>query len=330
MILRFAYPKVFLIFLPIFMLVLVYRFFFYKSPTYTYPLSGLIKKYGYAKNNVHKIALFCLRAVALFFMIFFIARPQWVDSRSKINVDGVDMVIALDVSGSMQLFDDLKNPKTRIDVAKFEAIKFINKRENDPIGVVVFGADSVSKCPLTLDKQILKNVVSSIKLGDINQNGTSLATGLATAVNRLKNSKSKSRVIILLTDGQPTPPTEKISIEDSLALLKEVGIKTYTIAIGNPDGGYVRNPFGFVDQARGSVDEELLKKIADETNGKFFRARNPKEMAEIYNTIDQLEKTKRETDLFSRYYEAFCPFIWIVILLFISELLLKLFVWQSI
>ena len=330
MILRFAYPKVFLILFPIFILALVYRFLFYKSPVYTYPLAGLIKKYGYAKNNTHKVVLFVLRGLALFLMIFFIARPQWMDFRSKINVDGVDMMITLDVSGSMQLFDDLKNPKPRIEVAKFEAIKFINKRENDPIGVVVFGAESVSKCPLTLDKQILKNVVSSIKLGDVNHNGTSLATGLATAVNRLKNSASKSRIIILLTDGQPTPQTEKVSIENSIALLKEFGIKTYTIAIGNVEGGFVRNPFGFVDQVRDSVDEELLKKIANETNGKFFRANNPKEMSEIYDTIDQLEKTKRETDMFSRYYEAFCPFIWIVTILFLAEILLKLFVWQSI
>lgn len=328
--LHFAYPHIFYIFIPIWAALTMYRWAFYKSPIYLYPLAEEIKNTPHAHKNYRKSVLFALRSILLFTMIFLIARPQWVDARSRVNVEGVDIIITLDVSGSMQIFDDLKDRISRIDVAKREAIRFIKKRPDDPIGIVVFGADSISRCPLTLDKSMLTEIVTKIRLGVINPSGTSLGTGIATAVNKLKNSKAKSKIIILLTDGQPTPHTEKVSVDTALKLAKQFDIKIYTIGIGNKKGAYVTSAFGFVEKVPDSVDENLLKKIAGETNGKFFRANNPKDIKTIYDTIDKLEKTDYQTNLFSRYYEAFATFVWIILLLFALELFLSLFIWRGI
>jgi Ca-activated chloride channel family protein len=268
--------------------------------------------------------------VTLLTLLFFIARPQWVDSRSDINVKGVDIIITLDTSGSMQFFDDLQNRRQRINIAKQEATRFVKKRTNDPIGIVIFGADAISLCPLTLDKSILESIVRDIKLGIVNPQGTSLGTGLATAVNKLKHSKAKNKIIILLTDGQPTPATEKISIETALDLSRHFKIKVYTIAIGNKKGGYVRSAFGMIESIPDSVNEKLLERIAHETGGKFFRASSAKEMKDVYETINRLETTKLKTKLFSRYFEAFVSLIWVVLFLFFLELFLKIFVWRGI
>jgi Ca-activated chloride channel family protein len=230
----------------------------------------------------------------------------------------------------MQLFDDLKDRRQRIDVAKKEAINFIKKRHDDPIGIVIFAADALSHCPLTLDKQILTRIVQKTKLGMINPSGTSLGTGLATSVNKLKHSKSKSKIIILLTDGQPTPHTEQVSVDTAIDLAKQFGIKIYSIAIGNKKGAFVQSAFGFIEKVPDSVDESLLKKIAQQTGGKYFRANNPNDMKQIYETINKLEKTEYQTNLFSRYYEAFATFIWPILLLLFLNLFLTLFTWRGI
>ena len=328
--LHFAYTNILYIFLPIWILLLIYRWKFYKAPVYLFPLTSMISQTPLAKKSHRKTIFFLLRSLILLITILLIARPQWTDSRTQTNVEGIDIIITLDVSGSMQLFDDLQNRQLRINVAKNEALRFVEKRINDPIGIVIFGADSISRCPLTLDKNILKEIIGQIKLGTINQNGTSLATGLATAVNKLRHSKAKSKIIILLTDGQPTQETEKVTIETAINLLKQYNIKVYTIGIGNKNGGYFQTAFGFIEQAADSINEKLLQNIAQETGGKYFRANNPAEMRTIYNTINALEKTKYKTNLFQKYYEAFSSFIWIMLFILITELILKLFIWRGI
>lgn len=328
--LHFAYPFIFYIFLPAWALLNLYRLKFYKSPIYLFPIANQIKQTPHAKKSSYKKILFLLQSTFLLGLIFLIARPQWADSRSKLQVEGVDIILTLDVSGSMRAFDDTKDRRRRIDVVKQEAIRFIAKRPNDPVGIVIFGADAVSRCPRTLDKTVLKEIVHDIKLGIIAPNGTSLATGIALAITKLKNSQAKSKILILLTDGKPTPETEKVSIETALKLAKKFDVKIYTIAVGNKAGGYIQSAFGFVQRMPDSVDEELLKRIAQNTNGKFFRANNPQEMKMIYNTIDKLERTEYQTNMFSKYYEAFASFIWIVLLLFALNLLLQLFVWRGI
>ena len=216
----------------------------------------------------------------------------------------------------------------RIDVAKKEAINFIEKRPDDPIGIVIFGKDALSRAPLTLDKKVLKRIVRTINLGIINPNYTSMGTGIATAINKLKRSQSKNKIIILLTDGKPTAETDKIPIETALKLAKKFKIKIYTVAIGNKNGGYVSSSFGLVQQVPDSIDENLLKNISNQTGGQFFRANSPKEMKKIYETINRLEKTKYETSMFSKYYEAIRSFIWLPMLLLMAELILKLFLWR--
>jgi Ca-activated chloride channel homolog len=326
--LRFAYSYIFYIFIPVFILVFLYRLKFYKSPVYSYSLVNFLKNKKLAKKTYHKKIFFILRSLSLFVLIFLIARPQWVDSSSKVNVEGIDIVLTLDVSGSMQIFDDLRDRRQRIQVAKDEAVRFIEKRIDDPIGVVIFARDSISRCPLTLDKNILRQVVGELELGYINPDGTSLGTGLATAVNRLRKSKAKSKIIILLTDGEPTP--EKVSPESAIDLAKQFGIKVYTIGIGNEKGGYIQHPFLGVHEVGISLNTQLLKKIANETGGMFFRASNPKQLREIYNKIDALEKTEYQTDIFHKFYEAFLSFIWVVLLLLGLELFLRLFIWRGV
>ena len=324
--LRFAYSYVFLIFIPIFLFLLFWRWKYHRVPLYTFPLTIMLFQKGFAKKHPRNIIYFVLRAALLLGLIFLIARPQWIDKRSHINVEGVDIVIALDVSGSMRIFDDLKDKRSRIDVAKTEALRFIERRNYDPIGVVIFAADAVSRCPLTLDKSVLKDIVSNIKLGVINYAGTALGTGLATSVNRLRNSKSKSKIIILLTDGRPEGD-DKIDPQTAVDVSRKFGVKVYTIGVGNKNGGYAQGGFGFIEQIPDSIDETLLKNIAQKTGGKFFRANNASEMRTIYNEIDKLEKTKHETDVFHRYYEAFVSLMWLLVLLLFGELFLRLLLW---
>lgn len=329
--LQFAYPFIFSIFIPALIIFIIYRLKFYHYPTYSYPLTDTIAaQLQQPKLFPHKKILFILRVTSLIILTFLIARPQWTDSRSTVNVKGVDIMIALDVSASMNLYDNLKNPVTRIDTAKTEALRFIDYRKNDPIGLVIFAQDAVSLCPLTLDKNILKNLCQNIKLGFIPDVSTALATGLATAVSKLRYSKAKSKMIILLTDGQPTEPGEKITMDTAIELAKKQGIKIYTIGIGNKDGGYIIDQFRRAYPQPNSINEQLLQHISQETGGKAFRANNATEMKEIYKTIDALEKTKYETKLFQKKHEALTPFIWILLFIVMLELLLRLFVWRGI
>jgi|SaaInlLV_10m_DNA_2_1039722.scaffolds.fasta_scaffold06189_4 Ca-activated chloride channel homolog len=325
---RFAYPHIFWIFIPILIFLCVWRWKYYRAPLYLFSLVDVFKKQNIAKKSRRSLVYGVLRAIILFGLIFIIARPQWVDKRSNINVDGIDIVITLDVSGSMRIFDDLKDKRTRIEVAKTEALHFIEKREFDPIGIVIFAVDALSRCPLTLDKNVLQEIVNEIHLGIIDDRGTSLGTGLATAVNRLRNSKSKSKVIILLTDGQPQG-NDKISPEEAMHLAKKFDIKVYTIGVGNKKGGYFPGHFGYIEQIPDSIDEVLLKKIARGTGGKFFRANNANEMRKIYDAIDSLEKTEYNTDVFHRYYEAFFGVIWLLLLFLFFELFLHLWLWRG-
>lgn len=329
MILHCMYVKIIYILVPVLLCAALYRILFHKSPYYTYPLSKDLAQHKHTHHRHHKKIFFLLRLAALLGLIFLIARPVWIDERSRVNIEGIDIVLAIDVSDSMNIFDDLRDRRSRIEVAKQEAIRFIEKRIDDPIGVVVFGREVVSRCPLTLDKNILKEIVGSLEIGNVNPQGTWLGTGLATAINRLRTSKAKSKVIVLLTDGEPTPP-EKVEPDVAINLAKQFGIKVYTIGIGNENGGYFTHPFFGVQQVPYSLNVPLLKKIAGQTGGMFLKANNPKEMRAAYDTINKLEKTEYQTTLFHRYYEAFLTFIWIILGLLALELILRLFIWRGV
>ena len=329
MFLRLAYADLLYVLIPIFLLFFIYRIKFFKSPRYVYPLTESLAQHHLTQKIYHKKIFFVLRLLALLGLALLVCRPQWVDEKSNININGVNIVLAIDVSGSMQLFDDPKDRRMRIEVAKAEAIRFIEKRHDDPIGIVIFGKDALSRCPLTLDKLILKQIVGSLELGIIDPSGTWLGTGLATAINRLRHSKAKSKVLVLLTDGEPTPP-EKIDPDTAITMAQQFGIKVYTIGVGNEQGGYIEHPLWGVQQVQERLNVPLLEKIAQKTGGKFFRANKPADMRTIYDTINTLEKTEYQTNLFAHYYEAFLTFIWLIFVLLGVELLLRIFIWPGI
>ncbi len=244
-----------------------------------------------------RFLIFALFVVAL-------ARPQNVTSEREYQTKGVDIVIALDISGSM-LAEDFK-PENRMLVAKQEAAKFILSRENDRIGLVVFARKAYTQCPLTLDYDVLVKLLEEVQIGMI-ADGTAIGMGLATSVNRLRESQAKSKVIILITDGENN--AGNIDPITAAELAKTFGIKVYSVAVGR--GGLV--PFPVNDplfgkryvQANVEIDEMALKRIADITQGLFFRARDPQALAEIYEKINQLETTEVKVKEYRSYDELF-------------------------
>jgi Ca-activated chloride channel family protein len=263
-----------------------------------------------------------LRAVVFLLLIAALARPSSVASDKEYQTLGVDIMIALDISGSM-LAEDFQ-PENRIYVAKQEAVKFIKGRENDRIGLVVFSKKAFTQCPLTLDYRILIELLSEIRVGMI-ADGTAIGMGIATAVNRLRDSNAKSKVIILITDGENN--AGNIDPITAAELAKSFDIKIYTIAVGK--GGMV--PFPVDDplfgkryvQADVEVDEATLKRIADITGGLFFRARDTASLSEIYERINKLEKSEVKVKEYRSYNELFPLFLIPALFLLLFEIVLR-------
>ena len=264
-----------------------------------------------------------LRFSTLVLLTLAIGRPQWVDVHSKVSVDGVDIMLALDVSGSMQLFDDPRNPKWRIHVARDEAARFVERRENDAIGVVVFGADALTLLPLTHDKKLLIQTIKSLEIDKIiGSDGTYLATGISSALNRLRLSSAKSKIIVLLTDGSPSPD-ESISVEQAVNLAKEMGVKIYCIGVGDPANSFAFVGNGIARISDAGVNDKLLWQIAEGTGGKYYRARNLNELEKVYTTIDQLERDERDVEQCHNYQEAFGFLWWVMALFFLLEVMAR-------
>ncbi len=233
--------------------------------------------------------VFYFRILGLACLIVALARPQSSNSMRNVTNEGIDIIIALDISGSMLSLDFSPN---RIEAAKDLAIKFISGRPNDRIGLVIFSSESFTQCPLTTDHAVLINLFKDVKSGMI-EDGTAIGLGLATAVSRLKDSDSKSKVIILLTDGVNN--TGSITPLTAAEIARTFGIRVYTIGIGTQGmAPYpVSTPFGIQYQnIPVEIDEAVLTKIAEMTNGKYFRATNNQKLQVIYNEIDKLEKSK--------------------------------------
>ncbi len=324
---RFAWPEVLYVLVPVLVALVLYRFRWHKKAVYSYPLTNTLKAAKKTTRHPYKKIFSLMRFITLATLALLIAKPQSVDVRSKVDVEGIDILLTLDVSGSMELRDDKKDPRSRVEIAKAEAIRFIEKRDNDAIGLVIFGADAVSRCPLTMDKNILNDIVRDLKVGVVNADGTSLSTAIVTAANRLKDSKAKSKIIILLTDGEPSE--HDISPELAIEAAKKLGIKVYTVGIGNDKEKLVRHPiYGVISLPR--VNVPLLEKIAQQTGGKFFMAHNSSDMRSIYDTIDALETTTHETPIFTMYHDIFMPFVWGLFALLLLESLLTSLVWFGI
>ncbi len=324
MIIQSMYPYFLYIGLPLAALIAYWRWYYYKRPVYRYSSLNPLEGQKSLVDRSHAI-FFLLRLLALTTLCLALARFRIPDERSKVPVQGVDIMLVLDVSGSMQLFDDLNDPRPRIDVARKEGIKFIQKRENDPIGLVIFGNVAVSRAPLTLDKALLTEILKETSLGIVDPDGTVLARAMVTAANRLKNSTAKSKIMIVLTDGQPSE--RDIEPEVALELAQKLGIKIYTIGIGSEEGGFMSHPWAGIVRASSALNVPLLEAIAQKTGGHFFQARNPKDVERIYTAIDQLERTEHEAPVFARYFEYFIPLLWLTWLLLLSEILLASMVW---
>ncbi len=328
MLIRFAYPLVMYSLFPLILCLWFARKRLKRELWYSYSLAQIIKREIVGTKAYYKRWFTFFRLISLAALIVLMARPQLVDQQSTVKVDGVDIVLALDVSGSMQLFDDPKDQKQRITIAKEEAIHFVRKRLNDPIGLVLFGKEAISRCPLTLDKKIIESIIKEVELGIIDPSGTVIAKGLITALNRLRTSVARSKIIILLTDGEPSP--EDLSIDDALFLAKKYGVKIYTIGIGGQYGGlYYDQFFGQLQQAGVAINTKLLQLIAEKTGGRFFLASNQKDLQEVYNVIDALEKTDYETNVYHHYYDIGAPWIWFVVVVLLIELCLASFVWYG-
>ncbi|MBU9889344.1 MAG: VWA domain-containing protein [Candidatus Omnitrophica bacterium] len=267
-------------------------------------------------------ALPILRGIVFVLVVAALARPSTVATDREYQTRGVDIMIALDISGSM-LAEDFQ-PENRVYVAKQEAVKFIQGRENDRIGLVVFSKKAFTQCPLTLDYRILTELLGEIRVGMI-ADGTAIGMGIATAVNRLRDSDAKSKVIILITDGENN--AGNIDPITAAELAKSFGIKVYTIGVGR--GGLV--PFPVDDplfgkryvQANVEIDETTLKRIADITGGLFFRARDPAALSEIYDRINELEKSEVKVKEYRSYSERFALFLIPALFLLLLDVLLR-------
>lgn len=274
--------------------------------------------------------LFVLRLLAISALIVAMARPRNVDESTRVKkTSGIDIVMAIDVSASM-LARDLK--PNRLDALKTVASKFINARPNDRIGLVEYAGESYTKTPLTSDKSLVLSSLKSIEYNTLIEGGTAIGMGLATSVNRLKDSKAKSKVIILLTDGENN--TGFIDPRTASELALEFGIKVYTIGLGT--NGFALSPISLLrdgefqyGNVRVKIDEELLQEIAQITNGKYFRATSNTKLTEIYNEINKLEKTEIEEFKYRNYDEKFRPIALLALLLLGLELLLRYTVFRS-
>ncbi|MDO5105489.1 VWA domain-containing protein [Capnocytophaga sp.] len=319
----FANPSFFWLLLLIPLMIGWYFFWNKKSKAaLTVSTTGAFKKTGTFSNKLHHL-LFVLRTLAVILIIVALARPQTRSHSAKTKVtDGIDIVMAIDVSASM-LSQDLK--PNRFEALKKVASQFIKDRVSDRIGLVVYSGESYTKTPVTTDKSIILNAIKELTYGQI-EDGTAIGMGLATAVNRLKESKAKSRVIILLTDGVNN--SGFIDPQTAAELAAEYGIKVYTIGIGT--NGMALSPYAL--NADGSImyrmqqveiDEALMKNIAKTTEGRYFRATNNKKLEEIYAEINQMETTKVEEFKYTQVDEKFRALVILAGLLLLLEFLLK-------
>lgn len=277
-----------------------------------------------------KPLLFALRILTLALIITAMARPRTVDvSTQTSSTQGIDIVMAIDVSASM-LARDLQ--PTRLDATKNVAEEFIKDRPGDRIGLVVYAGESFTKTPITSDKAIVLQALEDIEYNNVLQNGTAIGSGLATSVNRIKDSDAESKVIILLTDGVNNAGFIDPNTASELAV--EFGIKVYTIGVGS--NGMALSPMGILPNGRfqyGNVqveiDEELLQEIATTTGGKYFRATDNEKLEAIYEEIDALEKTEIEEFRYYNYDEKFRPLVLLAGGLLLLEILLRLTVFRS-
>ncbi len=289
----------------------------------------IVRRAAKTGRQKFRFVLTLLRIFAITAFVLAFARPQAGTENREVSAEGVDIMLALDVSGSMKA-EDFK-PYNRLYVAKEEIKKFVQKRISDRIGLVIFSQSSFTQCPLTLDYGVLLNFLEQVKFGMI-QDGTAIGMALANSINRLRETPSKSKIIVLLTDGVNN--AGQIDPLTAATIANTMGVKIYAIGVGKPGNAMypVDDPiFGkrYV-YLPNEIDEETLQQIADKTGGKYFRARSEKELEQIYTEIDNLEKTEIKVSEYVQYKELFPDFVYTGLILLILEILLAQTVFRKI
>ncbi len=267
-------------------------------------------------------ANFGLLLLAYSLIVIVLARPQSNDSWSQTSTEGIDIVLTMDVSYSMQATDLEPN---RLEAAKDVAAKFVAGRPNDNIGMVIFAKESYTLCPMTSDHTVLSNMVENVNFDLLDGQFTAIGSGLVTALNRIRHGEAKSKVVILLTDG--TNNAGDVAPNDAAQVAQSLGIRVYTIGVGSDKEyemttGYDMFGRAIKQMVKADIDEELLRNIANGTGGRYFRATSKDKLSEIFSEIDKMEKTKMSVREFSRREEEYLPFvIWALILLALHCLL---------
>lgn len=287
-----------------------------------------LSSFSEIKNTFYRHSTIALRCLGIIALITAIARPQMSLSWQNVTTEGIDIVIALDISGSMLAEDFSPN---RLEASKKVAMDFISERPYDRIGLVIYGGESFTQCPLTSDHDVLLNLFGGIKNGII-EDGTAIGMGLATAVNRLKDSEAKSKVVILLTDGANN--SGSIPPVTAAEIAREFGVRVYTIGVGSEGEA----PMPFVDQFGRKqyqnvpvrIDEKTLTEIATIGDGQYFRATDKNKLESIYQEIDKLEKSKINVTDYKKKSEHFMPFALIAAVILLLEFLVKNLILRSV
>jgi Ca-activated chloride channel family protein len=274
----------------------------------------------------HLLTLF--RLVAIVLVIVVLARPQSSNQWDQVTTEGIDIVLCMDVSGSMRAMDFKPN---RLEASKNVGIEFVNARQDDRFGLVVFAGESFTQCPMTTDRAVVVNFLKDINFGII-EDGTAIGMGLATAINRIKDSKAKSRVIILLTDGVNN--RGDVGPVTAAEIASGFDIRVYTIGVGSKGNAPipVQDMFGrtVTRDMPVEIDEEVLKQIAETTGGTYFRATDNNKLREIYQEIDQMEKTMLDVKHYSRKKEEYFPFLLAAMIILLSEVILRYTIFKTI
>lgn len=288
------------------------------NPSLSVSTTAAFDKMGSSWKVTAMHVCFALKLIAIGAVIIALCRPQTYDNFRNSRIEGTDIALALDISGSMSARDI--NP-SRITAAKDVASKFINSRDQDNMALVVFAGESLSLMPLTNDRAALTNAIRNVSMGMLND-GTAIGDGITSAVNRLLSGQAKSKSIILITDG--TNNAGDVAPSTAAEIARQNGIKIYTIGVGTDGTMSIPDPYGYsTTTIETKIDEDALRKIANTTGGKYFRATDRSALQGVFDEIDKLEKTRLDVERYSQADENFMPWVALAVLAFLLELVLR-------
>lgn len=325
MIIHFAYPWVLIVGLVVFLATIVVRRYFTARIAYCYPLIALYDGSHISwRERIFVWLPTVLYTTVVMLLVIALARPRTPDERTQINIEGIGIMLLLDVSQSMICFDDPVDLTSRFTCAQEEAIHFINRRPRDLFGLVLFGRIAATRCPLTIDHRMLTSLIRTTKIGIIPDDETSLAQAIIMGVARLQSSSAKNNIMVLLTDGEPSEP-DQVLLPEAIALAQKASIKIYTIGIGSPEGGFIKHPFMGLVRVSSCLRPDILRDIARKTSGAHFEARDRKELAHIYAAIDQLETSVQQEPIYAQWHEYYAYLV--IVALFLLTITWGMLAW---